>query len=61
MSEIPLIQRCGAKNRHRHKYNLRIYREQYIPESEFEPDLIRDTEFIKDTLHPIERKEMQQK
>lgn len=31
-----------------------------IPESEYEPDQVRDSRFIKDTLHPMERKEMQQ-
>ena len=58
---VPPHQRCGSKERARHAYNLKKYREQYVRDSGYEPDLIQDSVFITDTLHPVERKEMQQK
>lgn len=57
---VPVHMRCGSKQKKRHRHNRKCY-EQYVRDSEFEPDLIQDSMFINDTLHPTERKEMQLK
>lgn len=61
---VPPHMRCGSREYARHKHNREIMRkhleETYVPDSEFEPELIRDTEFIKDSLHPSERRSLKQ-
>ena len=56
MTRVPPHMRCGSKERARHRHNREII-EQYIRDSEFEPDLLTDTEYPKQELE-LEYKQM---